>query len=136
MANIFIYDASPDRIRTLTICLKDNGHDVLSNMDNIQATKISSKELIPSRAIREMYVKWSSLPDFIITDCFDVDCEDFLEVLHSPFFKKEPKVIVMAPDTVRENSLLKRLMSRFDVVCMPRPFVVNKFIQFVDEITV
>ena len=135
MARIFIFDSCPDRIRTLYYSLSGEGHDVQTNLSNINAP-VSRLELDPTRAVRKIWTSWQGqLPDIIIMDCLDVDSAKFLEELHRPFFKSEVCTIVMTPYTSRANGLLRRLMSGFGVFCMERPFAVHRFLDFVQQST-
>lgn len=137
MKRIFIFDACPRRIWTMYHSLRSCGHDVMTNMSNVESLAMTKYELDPVRAIRRMWEVWEGkLPQTVIVDSLDVDSAKFLEELHKPSFRSDIRVILMTPETPRANTLVERLMASYQVFCMPRPFEVNRFLNFVDTIPV
>lgn len=135
MARIFIYDSSPERIRAIFYSLRDEGHDIHTNMDDIHAP-ISHQELDPVRAIFRIWDHWQGVfPDVIIMDCLGVDSAKFLEELHKPFFRENTKVVIMSDYPPRANSLLRRLMGNYGAIFRARPFSVARLTSFIQVIS-
>ena len=121
MARIFIFDSCPDTVRTLRCYLEGEGHQVLSNMEEVGAlTKI---ELRPTDALKKM-LGWRPLPDIVLVECLDVDSELFIGVLKS--LSIADQMTICALTHRYPNSRINRLMSSYGVRCLTKPFNVAK----------
>lgn len=134
MARVFIFDCRVDRIRQLTQEMEAAGHDVASNMECLNSPELTTRELSSTIGVNKLWSAWDGdLPDVLLVECLDLDSERFLQILNTPFPKRDVQVIVMSDHHARANTRLRRLMAIYNAFCVDWPIDIVRFLAFAQD---